>query len=212
MKLQILGNHNNNNEIINNSELTNHTSEEKSDDTNKINFSEQEKEHFVNEKFCINQRDLDLNRNKNKKREENNNSQEIVKNKSLEQNMEQKQIDDNINEDEHQYIFDDETLVIKINLSNKADIMEMINTQDFIKGFWEENKYTKLIKDKYIDKYNLLKNMKISDEVAITILVILFIENEHKELLNELYMIIKKSKIFIRKETNDTYENLIKKI
>ena len=108
--------------------------------------------------------------------------------------------------------FDDETLVIKINLSNKADIMEMINTQDFIKGFWEENKYTKLIKDKYIDKYNLLKNMKISDEVAITILVILFIENEHKELLNELYMIIKKSKIFIRKETNDTYENLIKKI
>jgi len=212
MKLQILGNHNNNNEIINNSELTNHTSEEKSVDTNKINFFEQEKENFVNEKFCINQRDLDLNRNKNKKREENNNSQEIVKNKSLEQNMEQKQIDDNINEDEHQYIFDDETLVIKINLSNKADIMEMINTQDFIKGFWEENKYTKLIKDKYIDKYNLLKNMKISDEVAITILVILFIENEHKELLNELYMIIKKSKIFIRKETNDTYENLIKKI
>ena len=93
MKLQILGNHNNNNEIINNSELTNHTSEEKSDDTNKINFSEQEKENFVNEKFCINQRDLDLNRNKSKKREENSdNSQEIVKNKSLEQNMEQKQI------------------------------------------------------------------------------------------------------------------------
>ena len=212
MKLQILGNHNNNNEIINNSESTNHTSEVKSDDTNKINFSEQEKENFVNEKFCINQRDLDLNRKKKKKREENNNSQEIVKNKSLEQNMEQKQIDDNINEDEHQYIFDDETLVIKINLSNKADIIEMINTQDFIKGFWEENKYTKLIKDKYIDKYNLLKNMKFSDEVAITILVILFIENEHKELLNELYMIIKKSKIFIRKETNDTYENLIKKI
>ena len=42
---------------------------------------------------------------------------------------------------------------IKINqnfskLNNKEDIMKMINTQDFIDGCWEENEYTKIIKDK----------------------------------------------------------------
>ena len=100
-------------------------------------------------------------------------------------------------------------------LSNKSDIMKMINTQDFIKGFWEENDYTKIIKEKYITQYNSLKNLKdinINDQVAITILVILFISNEHKELLNELYLVIKKAKIFINKETNCSYEDIIKKM
>ena len=36
----------------------------------------------------------------------------------------------------------------KIELNNKEDIMKMINTQDFIDGCWEENEYTKMIKDK----------------------------------------------------------------
>lgn len=99
----------------------------------------------------------------------------------------------------------------KINLlSNKKDIMKMINTQDFIKGYWEENDYTKIIKEKYISQYNSLKNLKninINKRVSISILIILFISNENKELLNELYLVIKKARIFIKKETNKNYED-----
>ena len=60
----------------------------------------------------------------------------------------------------------------------KEKIMDMIRTQDFIKGFWKENVYTRKIKEKYIKIYDSLKDLddfKINDETAMTILVILFI-------------------------------------
>ena len=93
--------------------------------------------------------------------------------------------------------------------------MKMINTQDFIDGFWEENEYTKIIKEKYQKEFNLLKALKnknIDDKTALTILVLYFINKEHPELLADLIMIIKKGKIFIQKETKDNYENIIKEI
>ena len=93
--------------------------------------------------------------------------------------------------------------------------MKMINTQDFIDGFWEENNYTKIIKEQYQKEYDLLKNIKnkkINDKIALTILIIYFINKEHSELLKDLIMIIKKGKIFIQKETNDNYENILKEI
>ena len=93
--------------------------------------------------------------------------------------------------------------------------MKIINTQDFINGFWEVNEYTNIIKEKYKEEYNLLKGIKnknITDKVAITILIIYFIEKEHPELLDELLMIIKKAKIFILNEAKETYENIIKEI
>lgn len=97
----------------------------------------------------------------------------------------------------------------------KEKIMDMIRTQDFIKGFWKENVYTRKIKEKYIKIYDSLKDLddfKINDETAMTILVILFIYNEHKELVDELFMIIKKAKIFIKKETDVSYEEIMKNI
>ena len=100
-------------------------------------------------------------------------------------------------------------------LDNKQNLMKMINTQDFIDGFWEENNYTKIIKEKYQKEFDLLKNLEnknINDKIALTILVIYFITKEHSELLKDLIMIIKKGKIFIQKETNDNYENIIKEI
>ena len=103
----------------------------------------------------------------------------------------------------------------KININKKDDIMKIINTQDFINGFWEVNKYTNIIKEKYKKEYTLLKGIKsknITDRVAITFLIIYFIDKEHPELLDELLMIIKKAKIFIFKEAKDTYENIIKEI
>ena len=93
--------------------------------------------------------------------------------------------------------------------------MKMINTQDFIEGYWEENEYTKIIKEKYKKEYEILKGLKdknIDDKTAITILIIYFINKEHSELLNDLIMIIKKANLYIQKITKDKYENIIKKL
>ena len=93
--------------------------------------------------------------------------------------------------------------------------MKMINTQDFVGGSWEINDQTKIIKEKYGKEFESLKNLKeknIDDKIAITILIIYFINKEHPELLKELVMIIKKGKLFIEEKTLDTYENIIKEI
>ena len=99
--------------------------------------------------------------------------------------------------------------------NEKDKIIEMINTQDFINGFWEENEKTNIIKEKYKKEFNLLENLKnknIDNKVAMTIIIIYYIHKEHPELLNELMMIIKKAELFIQKQTNDSYENIIKEI
>ena len=102
-----------------------------------------------------------------------------------------------------------------LNLNEKEDIMKIIKTQNFIKGYWDENNKTKIIKEKYKNEFNLLKGLKnknINDNVIMTIIMIYFIYKEHSELLTELSRIIKKAKIFIKKETKSTYEDIIKKI
>ena len=102
-----------------------------------------------------------------------------------------------------------------INTNKKDDIMKIINTQDFVNGFWEVNEYTNIIKEKFKKEYNILKGIKnknITDNVAITFLIIYFIDKEHPELVDELLMIIKKAKIFILNEAKETYENIIKEI
>ena len=108
----------------------------------------------------------------------------------------------------------EEDKINKIDLNAKEDIMKIINTQDFVEGFWKINEYTEIIKEKYKKEYDLLKekNIYINDKVAITILIIYFINKEHPELLEELLMIIRKAKIFIMNETKDTYENIAKEI
>jgi len=103
----------------------------------------------------------------------------------------------------------------KINLNEKESIMKMIGTQNFIEGFWEENEYTKIIKDKYQKEYDLLKGIKnknMNEIIALTILIIYFMNKEHSNLISELIMIIKKAKQFILKETKDSYDNIIKEI
>ena len=99
-----------------------------------------------------------------------------------------------------------------INIKTKNDIMKIINTQDFVNGFWEVNEYTKIIKEKYQKEYDILIKNITNEKVVITILMVYFINKEHPELLDELLMIIKKAKLFIKKETKDSYENIIKQI
>ena len=101
----------------------------------------------------------------------------------------------------------------EINLDNKEHVMKMINTQDFIEGCWEENSYTKKLKEKYIEEYNSIKGIKnknIDNNTALTILIIYFINKKHPELLKDLLMIFEKAKMFIEKKTKDKYENIIK--
>ena len=103
----------------------------------------------------------------------------------------------------------------EIELDNKENVMKMINTQDFIEGYWEENEFTKKVIEKYSKEYNLLKKIKeknIDDKTALTILIIYFINKEYSEILPDLIMILKKAKNYIAKITKDEYENLIKLI
>ena len=103
----------------------------------------------------------------------------------------------------------------EIELNNKDNIMKMINTQDFIEGYWEENEFTRIVKEKYKKEFELLKALKdknIDDKTAITILIIYFIDKMHSDLLAELLMIIKKAKTYIQKRTKEKYENIIKEI
>ena len=108
------------------------------------------------------------------------------------------------------------SIIMKKSESNSKDsIMKMINTQDFIEGSWEENEYTKKIIEKYKKEYELLKGLKnknMNDKIALTILIIYYINKDHSHLLNDLTMIMKKAKLFIHKNTNDNYENLIKAV
>ena len=94
----------------------------------------------------------------------------------------------------------------------KEKIMTMIKTQDYIEGFWDVNEMTKFIFEKYKKEYDLLKEKNISDKVAMIILIIYYLKNEHFELLTELVMVIKKGQIFIKKEINCSYEEIIEKI
>ena len=103
----------------------------------------------------------------------------------------------------------------KLNLNEKEGIMKMVGTQNFVEGFWEENEYTKEIKNKYQKEYEQIKGVKnknMNDTIALTILIIYFLNKEHPNLISELIMIIKKAKQFISKQTKDNYDNIIKEI
>ena len=105
--------------------------------------------------------------------------------------------------------------VEEIDLNKKEDLMKIINTQDFVDGFWDINERTKIIKEKYEKEFELLnqlKDKKIDDKTIMTVLIIYFIHKEHPELLKELIMIINKGKNYIQEKTENTYDNIIKEI
>ena len=97
-------------------------------------------------------------------------------------------------------------------MNNKDDIMKIINSQNFIEGFWDINNKTKIIQNKYEKEFKLLKGKNIEDIIAMTIIIIYFINKEHKELFEELVMILKKAKLYIQNKSGDSYENIIKKV
>ena len=102
---------------------------------------------------------------------------------------------------------------LNLDLKNKEDVMKIINCQDFVDGFWDINDKTKNVKSKYEKEFKLLKNLKnIDDILAMTIIIVYFINKEHKELLNELLLILKKAKLYIQDKAGNSYENIINQI
>ena len=104
---------------------------------------------------------------------------------------------------------------LKLDLKEKENVMKIINCQNFVEGFWDINDKTKIIKKKYENEFKLLKGLKgqkIDDIIAMTIIIIYFINKEHKELLEELVMILKKAKLYIQDKVGDSYENIINKV
>ena len=102
---------------------------------------------------------------------------------------------------------------IKMNLKDKEEVMKIINTQNFVGGYWEINDKTKKIKNKYEKEFKSLKDLKgkkIDDTVAMTIIIIYFINKENKELLDELVLILKKAKLYIQEKTGNSYDEIIK--
>ena len=103
----------------------------------------------------------------------------------------------------------------KVTIDDGDFVDKLISEQNFVEGFWDLNEITELVKNKYKKNFNSLKEIKdktIDDRVALTILIIYFITKKHPELLNELIMIMQKAKIFINKETKDSYESITKQI
>ena len=92
-------------------------------------------------------------------------------------------------------------------------IMKIIETQNFINGYWEIiNEQTITILEKYKKEYELLKGLKdknIDDKVAITILYIYYINKEYSNLARMFIMSIKKAKLFIEKEIKCSYEEIV---
>ena len=98
---------------------------------------------------------------------------------------------------------------------DKDTVMKIINTQNFIDGFWDVNDSTKTIQKIYENLFKALqelKDYKIDDIIAMTIIIIYFINNEHQELREELDLIIKKAELFIQNKVSDSYDNIIKKL
>jgi hypothetical protein len=117
-------------------------------------------------------------------------------------------------EEKEEYPKKEEEL-IKLDLNNKEDVMKIINSQNFVEGYWDINRKTMNIKNKYETEFNKLKELKIlnnNDIIAMTIIVIYFLYNNYKEIIDELIMIIKKGKLYIQNKTGDSYDNIIKMI
>ena len=101
----------------------------------------------------------------------------------------------------------------KINLNES--IMKIINTQNLINGCWDINDKTMIIKEKYEKEFESLKNLKdknIDVTIAMTIIIIYFINKENSELLNELIMIIKKGKYLFKIKLKKHMKILLKKL
>ena len=162
----------------------------------------------------------------NNKNDNNNiNTNTINNDSSNNKNIDDDEIDDEIEKENNIEKEKENNIIINENKtkienspqsqSKEIDVNQIVNEQNFVEGFWEINPKTERIKEKYEKEFEKIKGLKdknINDTIAITILIIYFINKEHAELLNELFLIIEKAKNYISKNVKDSYDNIIKEI
>ena len=84
-----------------------------------------------------------------------------------------------------------------------------------MEGFWDINNETEIIKAKYGKEFKLLKKLEgknIDDNVAMTIIIIYFINKEYSKYVNEMMIIIKKAKLYVQTKVGYSYEKIINEI
>ena len=177
--------------------------------------------------FSKNSKDSSINLNKeekniNIKEDKKEDDKKIISKKKVEESKNEIKLENENKIEENKEEFKNEIKSESDKNDNKdkadkadIDVRDLIDEQNFVEGYWEINKKTEKIKEKYLNEFNLLKGLKdknINDKVAITILIIYYIKKEHSELLNELFMIIEKAKNYIKKNASDSYENILKEI
>ena len=104
---------------------------------------------------------------------------------------------------------------VKMKLEGKEEIIQIINTQNFLGGYWDINDKTSKIKNRYEKEFNLLKGLteeKVDDTVAITIIIIYFIYKQNIVLLDELVLILERAKLYIQEKTGLSYDEIIKQV
>ena len=220
-----INNNNANNENDDINKIINNT---KDDEDNKVNHIKKDEnyEHKDHKKNHDYKNNIDEIENE----DEENNIKDINNNKDEENNKDINIGKENNNKDKNEKKNEENKIENKTNnkidnAENKIDnedkkisvleIKKIIDYQNFVEGYWEINEKTKKIQEIYENEFKLLKELKdkkISDNIAITILIVYCINKEHSELLKELFMIIQKAKKFIKKNANDTYENILKEI
>jgi len=97
----------------------------------------------------------------------------------------------------------------------EESLKKLIKCQNFVEGFWIINDETKILKTKYEKEFNLLKKFReknIDDNVAMTIILIYYINKEYSNDVDTVKMILKKAKLYIQNKIGYSYENIIKKI
>ena len=89
----------------------------------------------------------------------------------------------------------------------KYDIKDIILTQDIMEGYWEKNEKTETIINKINDIYEKIKNYlnekKIEDnleKILFTFIMIYYIENKEKDLINDYLLILEKGKKYLKKQ------------
>ena len=110
----------------------------------------------------------------------------------------------------------------KMNRTNNNDKFEKLNdlqkiimSQDIVEGFWEENIYTKNIKNKLKDVFIKISNfidsnekIKEKNKVKFTFIILYYLINQEKQKLNENKLIINKGKKYLN-SNNTSYDEII---
>ena len=78
-----------------------------------------------------------------------------------------------------------------------------------VEGFWNINSQTELVKSKYLLDFKFLRSENYDDITSITILIIYFLNKEHKKLSSKLAILFKKAKLYIKNKTGISYKKIV---